>query len=81
MIHRVDALPSIYAALGARLGGVAVRPIHPHVETDAIRVLVTGVKGSRAPARLLPALVLHEADGRATPAAAALHAGAASLWP
>jgi tRNA1(Val) A37 N6-methylase TrmN6 len=62
-------------------GGVGVRPIHPRAGADAIRVLVTGVKGSRAPSRLLPALTLHETDGRATPAAAALHAGGVSLWP
>ncbi len=80
MIHRADALPGIYEGLGRRLGGVAVRPVHPRADADAIRVLVTGVKGSRAPTRLLPALVLHEADGRATPAAAALHAGGVSLW-
>ncbi len=81
MIHRADALPRIYAALGARLGGVAVRPVHPRAGADAIRVLVTGVKGSRAPARLLPGLTLHEADGRATPEAQAIHAGRAMLWP
>jgi tRNA1(Val) A37 N6-methylase TrmN6 len=81
MIHRADALPEIYAALGQRLGGVGVRPIHPRADADAIRVLVTGVKGSRAPTRLLPALTLHETDGRATPASAALHAGGVSLWP
>lgn len=81
LVHRADALPEIYAGLGQRLGGVAVRPIHPRSGADAIRVLVTGVKGSRAPPRLVPALVLHEADGRATPAAAALLAGGVSLWP
>ena len=81
LVHRADALPQIYEGLGRRLGGVAVRPVHPHSEADAIRVLVTGVKGSRAPPRLLPSLVLHEADGRATPAAAAVHAGGVSLWP
>ena len=81
MIHRADALPEIYAGLARRLGAVAVRPVHPRADSDAIRVLVTGVKGSRAPARLLPALVLHEADGHATPAAAALDAGGVSLWP
>jgi tRNA1(Val) A37 N6-methylase TrmN6 len=81
MIHRADALPEIYAALERRLGAVAVRPVHPRADADAIRVLVTGVKGSRAPPRLLPSLVLHKADGRATPAAAALHAGGVSLWP
>ena len=54
MIHRPDALPAIHAALAGRLGDVAVRPIHPRAGEDAIRVLVTGIKGSRAPPRLQP---------------------------
>lgn len=81
LVHRADALPEIYAGLERRLGDVAVRPVHPRVDADAIRVLVTGVKGSRAPPRIAPALVLHEADGRPTPAAAALYGGGVSLWP
>ena len=81
MIHRPDALPAIFAAIGERLGDVAVRPVHPRAAEDAIRVLVAGVKGSRAPTRLRPALVLHEADGRATAEARAIHEGRASLWP
>ena len=79
MIHRPDALPAIYAALDRRLGDVAVRPIYPRAGEDAIRVLVTGVKGSRAPARLQPGLILHEADGQATQAARAIHEGRATL--
>jgi tRNA1(Val) A37 N6-methylase TrmN6 len=79
MIHRADALPAIYAALGRRLGGVAVRPIYPRAGADAIRVLTTGVKGSRAPARLVAPLVLHEADGSATAEARAIHEGRATL--
>ena len=79
MIHRPDALPAIYAALAGRLGDVAVRPVHPREGEDAIRVLVTGTKGSRAPARLRPGLVLHEADGRATAQAQAIHEGRATL--
>jgi tRNA1(Val) A37 N6-methylase TrmN6 len=79
MIHRPDALPAIYAALAGRLGDVAVLPVYPREGADAIRVLVTGAKGSRAPARLRPALVLHEADGRATPRAQAIHEGRESL--
>ena len=80
MIHRADALPEIYAALGRRLGEISVRPVYPRAGADAIRVLVTGVKGSRAPSRLAPGLTLHEADGRATPEARAIHEGA-TLWP
>ena len=64
MIHRPEALAAILAAFGRRLGAVAIRPIHPRAEADAIRVLVSGVKGSRAPMRLLPGLALHEASRR-----------------
>ena len=80
MIHRPDALPAIYSALGRRLGEVVVRPVYPRAGEDAIRVLVAGVKGSRAPARLAPPLVLHEADGSATAEARAVHEGR-GLWP
>ena len=52
-----------------------MRPVYPRAGEDAIRVLVTGVKGSRAPARLQPGLVLHEADGKRTAEARAIHEG------
>jgi len=81
MIHRADALPAIFAALERRLGDVAARPVYPRAGEDAIRVLVTGVKGSRAPARLAPPLTLHEADGSATAQAREVHEGRARLWP
>ncbi len=79
MIHRPEALAAILAAFGRRIGAVAVRPIHPRAEADAIRVLISGVKGSKAPTRLLPALVLHEASGAFTPLSAAIHRGEAFL--
>jgi tRNA1(Val) A37 N6-methylase TrmN6 len=79
LIHRPEALPTIYAAVDRRLGDVAVRPVYPRAGEDAIRVIVTGVKGSRAPARLQPGLILHEADGQPTPAARAIHEGRAML--
>jgi tRNA1(Val) A37 N6-methylase TrmN6 len=79
MIHRPEALPAILAAFGRRLGAVAVRPVHPRMDADAIRVLVGGIKGSKAPMRLLPGIVLHEASGAFTPLAEALHRGEAFL--
>jgi tRNA1(Val) A37 N6-methylase TrmN6 len=79
LIHRPEALPAIYAALGRRLGDVAVRPIYSRAQENAIRIILTGVKGSGAPARLQPGLILHEADGGATPQARAIHEGRATL--
>ena len=75
MIHRPERLCAILAAFGRRLGEVAIRPIHAHQGADAIRLIVSGVKGSRAPTRLLPGLVLHERDGGFSALAAAIHRG------
>ena len=44
-----------------RFGGILVLPIHPRAGEPAGRVLVHGIKGSRAPLQLLPGLVLHDA--------------------
>jgi tRNA1(Val) A37 N6-methylase TrmN6 len=61
VIHKAAALPQLLAALDGRFGDLDVRPIHPRDGDPAIRVLVTGVKGSRAPLNIAPALILHEA--------------------
>ena len=79
MIHRADALPACLDALRGRFGDCAVRPVHGRAERPAIRVLIAAVKGSRAPLRLLPPLVLQDEAGRFTPEAEALHRG--DPWP
>lgn len=75
VIHRADALPALLAALGRGFGAVAIRAIHPRAEKPATRVLVCARLGSRRPARIEPAVVLHGPDGRFTPEAEALHRG------
>ena len=52
------------------------------VQTCALpicRILVSAVKGSRAPLKIAPGFILHEADGRFTPEADALHRGLAGF--
>ena len=75
MIHRPDALPIILAALENRLGATALLPVHPHASASAHRLLVAGVKGSKAPLSIAPGLILHGPDGRLTAEADALHRG------
>lgn len=75
MIHRPDALGVILAAIGNRLGALALLPVHPTTGASAHRLLVSGVKGSKAPLRLAPALILHNAEGRFIPEADAIHRG------
>jgi tRNA1(Val) A37 N6-methylase TrmN6 len=79
MIHRADALPSCLDAIGSRLGGLSLHFVHPRADAAATRLLVTGIKGSRAPLAIAPPLVLHEAEGRFTEIAEALHRGDAGL--
>jgi tRNA1(Val) A37 N6-methylase TrmN6 len=79
MIQRADALAALLPAFAGRLGDLALRPIHPRADAPAIRLLISGTKGSKAPLRLLPGLALHEPDGAATPLAAAIQRGEATL--
>lgn len=78
-IYHIEALNALLPAFARRFGGVIITPVHAKAQEAAIRVLVSGIKGSRAPLRLHPPLILHEADGCFTPFAARLHAGEARL--
>jgi len=77
VIHRADRLDALLAALHGRAGDVAVLPLWPKAGQAARRVIVAARKGVAGPARLLPGLILHEADGAYSAAAeAVLRAGA-----
>jgi tRNA1(Val) A37 N6-methylase TrmN6 len=81
MIHRADALSVVLSALDGRFGGLRVLPVHPRLGEPATRIIVQGIKGSRAPLTVLPGLVLHTADGHgfAAPVQAVLREGAALM--
>ena len=64
LIHRADRLADILALLGQGAGSFRVRPIQPFADEPAKRVLVRAVKTGRAPLVLLPAVVLHDRQGR-----------------
>jgi tRNA1(Val) A37 N6-methylase TrmN6 len=81
MIHRADALAECLSSVEGRLGAVSILPILPRVGEPATRILLRGVKGSKAPLSLLAPLVLHEADGRFTAEAGAIHRGEATVFP
>jgi tRNA1(Val) A37 N6-methylase TrmN6 len=71
-IHRADRLEVLLGALAGKAGDIAVFPLWPGTMKPAGRVIVRARKGVGSPTRLLPGLVLHEADGRYTPAADAV---------
>lgn len=72
IVHRADALPRLLSFLERRFGGVIVYPLFPREGEPAVRVLVQGTKGSRAPFSLAPGIVLHGVNNAFTPAAEAV---------
>ncbi|MDR3529470.1 MAG: methyltransferase [Rhodopila sp.] len=57
----------------------SIFPLWPKAGRPAKLVLLRGVKNARSPARLMPGLVLHQADGSFTEAAQAILTGGAAL--
>ena len=78
IIHKAEALESLLSFMSPRFGGLAVFPVFPRTGESAIRVIVEGIKGSRAPLSLRPGIVLHgERNGFLPEANAILRHGAA----
>lgn len=79
LIWRADGLSEVLAALERGFGSLAILPVHPGPKGAAIRVIVTAVKGGRAPLALHPGLVLQDPDGEGGAEAAAVLGGKAAL--
>lgn len=79
LIQRADRLGPCLSALAAGTGAISVTPIHPRIDAPASRILVTAVKGARAPLQLRPPLILHGPEGGFTEQAEAIHRGVADL--
>lgn len=63
VIARPVSLAEILAAMGKRFGSVEVTPVCPRVGDDAIRIVVTAIRGSRARMILRDRILIHEGTG------------------
>lgn len=80
LIARPQSLGEILAVCENRFGEVHITPVHPRPQADAIRVLLTGIKGSRARLSLRPPLHVHEGSGQSfSPVVDALCNGRGSI--
>jgi tRNA1(Val) A37 N6-methylase TrmN6 len=79
LIHRAERVGECLKHLGRGFGRCRLRFVHPRADRPATRVLITAVKGSRAPLSIAPPVVLHDEGGRFTPLGEALHRGTAVL--
>jgi tRNA1(Val) A37 N6-methylase TrmN6 len=78
-IHRADRLDALLALLVGKAGEITLYPLWPGEGKPAKRIIVRARKGIASPTRLLPGMVLHEADGRYTAAADSVLRDAAAL--
>lgn len=79
IIHRADALNLLLGSFDSRFGAIRVFPIFPREGLAANRIIVHGVKGSRAPLQVLPGLVLHRDAHQFQPQAEAILRNGAAL--
>ena len=79
LILRPENLQQWLQAAQNSLGGLVVRPLHPGKDKPASRVLIGATKNSRAALKMLPPLVLHEADGSNTQHAEEILRGRAGI--
>ncbi|MBB4568534.1 tRNA1(Val) (adenine(37)-N6)-methyltransferase [Rhizobium leucaenae] len=59
LIARPQSIAEIIAACGRRFGGIEITSIHPREGENAVRILVTAIKGSRARLALRAPLIMH----------------------
>ncbi len=69
VVHRAETLGKLLAVMEDRFGDIRIAPLYAREGTAASRVVVQGVKGSKAPMQLLPGLVLHDPNSQFTPEA------------
>jgi len=79
-IYPAESLTPLLNAFDRRFGALTVLPLTPRPGAAASRVLVRGIKGSRAPLTLLASRALHDDSGRGfQPAFDAIFRGTARL--
>ncbi len=64
VIARPESLGDILTGFERRFGGAEITPVCPRHGDDAIRILLTAIKGSRARLVLRDRIVIHEGEAR-----------------
>ncbi len=75
LIWRADGLAEVLAALDRGFGSVTVLPVHPDSAKPAIRVIVTAIKGGKAPMTICRGFQLKDETGEVSSDAKAVLGG------
>ncbi|MEK1851065.1 MAG: methyltransferase [Phyllobacterium sp.] len=81
IIARPTSITDLLDALRGRFGGLIIVPVQPRPQDAAIRIVIKGVRGSRAGLSIYPALIMHHETGNGfTQRADAINNGLVSLF-
>lgn len=81
IIARPESMTDILIALGKRFGGVEFTPVCPRSGDDAIRILVTAIKGNRARMSLRDRILIHEGPANEFSTQMSDLANGRAAWP
>jgi len=79
LIWRADGIAEVLSALDHGFGSLRILAVHGDANAPANRILISAIKGGRAPTRIFPALMLNDAPGEPNETAQAVLAGKGSL--
>ncbi len=79
LIYRTQNLGDVLACCQGRFGGLEILPVHSRGDEASKRMIVRGIRGSRAPMSIVPGFTVHKADGTFTRDAKAIFDGNARL--
>jgi tRNA1(Val) A37 N6-methylase TrmN6 len=81
IIARPTSIADLLHALQGRFGQLIILPVQPRPQDAAIRIVIKGIKGSRAGLAFYPALIMHYESGNGfTERATAINNGLAALF-
>ncbi|QND52160.1 methyltransferase [Phyllobacterium sp. 628] len=81
IIARPTSMAELLEALQRRFGGLVIVPVQPRPQDAAIRIIIRGIRGSRAGLTLAPALIMHGETGNGfTERATAINNGLSGLF-
>lgn len=80
LIHPSEKLDDLLTGLKRFCGGIRIFPLWPQQGKACKRLVIQGVKGSRAPMTLCAGLVMHEEDGMSTEKALQVINDGQSIW-
>lgn len=63
VVFRADGLSELLNVLKGRFGAIDIIPLRPRADAPATRILLRGIRASKAPLQIMPGFTLHSDDG------------------